>query len=189
MRPTAATIVLCAALTACGLTVPLNTARMPMNSVGSPAMTLNEAISLPAYALRNPPYTHDRPAIAARAIAAEDWLAGQPLLTPDFGQYDPVNRVVWGQLRREVRASIGVPDQVPSQELMNRLLAAEAALNARDTAAARAVLVPPTFPLGPDGTLAALSNLPTYPHLDQAFYELSRHENAGGNHCFSPLAC
>lgn len=177
MRLTTVSVVLGALLAACGVIKPNDTARMPLNEFGGPAMTQNDAISFAGYALRHPEYTHDNPARAARAIAAEDWLAGQWQLTPDYGAYGPVNEWQWGALRREVRAAIGVSPQTPSQVLIDHLLMAEAALNKGNTDAARAQLQPPVFSNGPDGTLAALSNLPKFGDLENAFNDLRRNQN------------
>lgn len=176
MRPIAL-LLLCSALAGCGVLPKNDTAAMPNNRFGGPVMNQNEAIALSAYALRYPQNTRGNPALAARAIAAEDWLAGQDLLTPDFGEYMPVAQVPWGEFRREVRASIGVAPGTPSQVVVDHLLAVSDALKSGDRAAAEAQLQPPAFTLGPQRTLQVLANLPAYQNWSWAYADLNRNEN------------
>jgi hypothetical protein len=179
--------VLCAAGITISACVPgPQTAQMPNNQYGGPDINQNEAIALPAWALSDPANTHGNPALAARAVAAEDWLAGQDMLTNDFGSYAPVAQVSWGELRRQVRAAVGVAPGTPSQVVVDRMLAAERALKAGDSKAAAAQFQPPAFTLGPQGTLAALANLPAFPSLTWAFAELNRNENREMGRCMGP---
>jgi hypothetical protein len=180
MRYIVLTCAIAALLAGCG---PTDTARMPQNAAGGPVMNQNDAIALASWALKDPANTQGNPERAARAIAAEDWLAGQVLLTPDFGQYAPVNEVSWGTLRREVRAAIGVAPGTPSQVLIDHLIAAADALKANDINGAKAQLQPPAFTLGPDRTLAALGALPPFPDREWAFNELNRNENKPTGNC------
>jgi hypothetical protein len=151
-----------------------NTASMPLNPSGGPELNQDQAISLSAWALKSPENTAGKPGVAARALAAEDWLAGQTMLYGNFGSYAPGDELSWSTLRQQARAAIGVAPNAPSQELVNRLLAASDALDAGNEAAAKAQLSSPIFTLGPDRTLAALSNLPPLPGWGWAFAELNR---------------
>jgi hypothetical protein len=185
----AAAVLFCAAVCGCGILPPNDTATMPLNQWGGPMMNQNDAIGLSSWALKDPANTRGDPERAARAIAAEDWLAGQDMLTPDFGDYQPVAEVSWGEFRRQVRAAIGVAPGTPSQVVVDHLLAAADALHAGNTAAAQAQLQPPAFTLGPQGTLAALSNLPRFSGRDWAYAELDRNENRSTRPCMGMLSC
>jgi hypothetical protein len=176
MRLTLPSVALCAGVAACGLIPANDTARMPLNQYGGPVMSQSEAMRLSSYALMDPAVTHGNPALAARAIAAEDWLAGQDMLMPDFNQYQPVNQVSWGEFRRQVRSAIGIAPGTPSRVVVDRLLAASDALKAGNSATAKAQLQPPAFTLGPEGTIAALGNLPELSNASWAFTELSNNE-------------
>ncbi len=169
-------------LAGCSGALATDTAEMPLNKFGGPVMSQNEAIALSNWALKDPATTHGKPELAARAIAAEDWLAGRPLLSPDFGQYAPVNEVFWVEYRREVRAAIGVAPGTPSQVVVNSLLATADALHA-GTPDAASQLQPPAFTLGPQGTLKALANLPAFPGQESAILDLDRSENCSGANC------
>ncbi len=174
------TALLCAAavgLAACGTISRDGTASMPVNRDGGPMLNQNNAIALAGWALQDPALTHGNPERAARAIAAEDWLAGQSMLTPDFGAYSPLGEVSWSQLREQVRAAVGVAHDTPSQIVVDRMLAAANALQAGDAKTAGAQFQPPAFTLGPDGTLAALGNLPQFPGFSWAFADLRHNED------------
>jgi hypothetical protein len=164
-------------LAGCGAFRPYDTATMPLTPEGAPVLSQNDAIALSSWALKDPANTAGNPARAARAIAAEDWLAGQSILYGNFGTYAPGGELSWQQFRQQARAAIGVPPNAPSQELVNRLLAVDVALKAGQPEAAKAQLAAPIFTLGPDRTLAALANLPKLPGRDWAFAELNRNED------------
>jgi hypothetical protein len=159
-----------------GLT-PLDTATMPLNPSGGPKLNQNEAIALASWALKDPANTAGHPGWAARALAAEDWLAGQTQLYGNFGSYSPGGELSWAQFRQQARAAIGVAPGAPSQQVVDRLLATADALDAGHADAAKAQLAAPIFSLGPDGTLRALGNLPPLPGRDWAFAELDRNED------------
>ncbi len=154
-----------------------DTARMPLNAGGGPRLNESQAIALASWALRDPANTAGNPERAARAIAAEDWLAGQDMLTGQFGGYAPVDQAAWNAFRREVRAAIGVAPDAPSQLLIDRLFAAADALKAGQAEAAVAQLADPIFTLGPQRTLAALGNLPPLPDREWAFADLARNDD------------
>jgi hypothetical protein len=162
-----------------GLT-PDDTATMPRNASGGPELNQDEAIGLAGWALKDPANTVGNPARAARAIAAEDWLAGQSTLYGGFGNYAPLGQPAWAALRQEARAAIGVAADARSQEVVDRLLALSDALAAGNAEAAKARLAAPLFSLGPDQTLRALSNLPALPDREWAFAELGRMAARGG---------
>ncbi|HTW28640.1 MAG TPA: hypothetical protein VME92_16055 [Acetobacteraceae bacterium] len=166
-------------LAGCGVSSGYNTAQMPYLASGAPAMTQNDAIAVSAWVLKNPGVAHGDPALAARAIAAEDWLAGQVFLTGNFDTYAPARIVYWQLLRNEVRSYLGIPTDAPSQLVVERLLSASAALSQHDESAAASDLQPPAFGLGPTRTIAALSNLPVFSQADRAFADLTRNGNRG----------
>jgi hypothetical protein len=161
---------------------PTDTATMPLNAAGGQALTQDQAVGLASWALKDPANTAGKPAIAARALAAEDWLAGQNQLYGNFGSYAPVAEVSWGALRQQARAAIGVATTAPSQQVVDRLLATADALEAGRIDTAKTELSAPIFSLGPDATLQALTNLPKLPGRDWAFAELSRNQDrSNGN--------
>jgi len=180
-----------ALLAGCGGTASLqtDTAVMPQNQYGGPVMNQTDAIALSSWALKDPATTAGNPELAARAIAAEDWLAGQSRLTGEFGLYGPVNESSWVIFRRQARNAIGVPYDAPSQVLVDSLLATADALKAGQTQAATAQLANPIFTKGPQATLAALANLPPLPGRTLAFADLSRNDDRNTGECRFPMMC
>jgi len=185
----AITSVFAASLLAACAALQTNTATMPKNAEGGPALNQTEAIALSSWALKDPATTHGNPERAARAIAAEDWLAGQTRLTGEFGTYAPANEVYWGEFRRQTRAAIGVSPDAPSQVLVDRLLAAADDLKAGQTDQATAQLSDPIFTKGPKQPLAALENLPPLPARGPAFYDLARNDNRSTGDCHFLNGC
>ena len=170
------------ALAGCAAFPPEDTATMPLNPDGGPRLSQDAAISLSSWALSNPSVTAGNPARAARALAAEDWLAGQTMLYGNFGSYAPGGELSWQQLRQQARTAIGVAPNASSQEMVDRLFAVDADLKAGRVDEAKQQLAAPIFTLGPDKTLAALTNLPKLPGRDWAFTELNRNEDrSSGN--------
>lgn len=188
MLRTAGLVLFCATLAACGAYVPPDTARMPMSQSGTPVLSENDAINLVEYELARPESTRGNPEAAARTLAAADWLAGQDGLNGDYGEYRPVTRVLWHELRQEVRQSIGVAPGTPSQVVVEHLLSAAQALRHGDKAAALAELQPPAFTLGAEQTLAVLGNLPAYPGQPAASSELQSHLHRSSP-CRFPMVC
>ena len=169
-----------------GLLTPNDTARMPLNPQGGPVMTQDQVIGFSSWVLKNPGSSAGNPARAARALAAEDWLAGQSMLYGSFDNYAPVTELSWSQFRRQARAAIGLPADAHSQDVVNHLMAAADALDAGNTEAAKAQLAAPIFTLGPAGTLQALSNLPPLPASEWAFAELNRNDQRAFGCCGTP---
>ena len=183
MRRIAACLLVCTALAGCAACPANDTALMPLTAQGAPAISQNQAIALSSWALKDPANTLGKPELAAQAIAAEDWLAGQSMLSSDFGSYAPVHEMPWVALRGEVRAAIGVAPGTPSQLVVEHLLAAADALHAGNRAGAEAQLQPPAFSLGPQATLAALARLPAFSGWATAYNDLARHEFRSSSQC------
>jgi len=68
----------------------------------------------------------------------------------------------------EMRQAIGIAPDAPNDMVINQLREAAAALDAGSLARAEAALSGPTFPYGPQQTLARLSALPRLPRVAEA---------------------
>jgi len=177
-------------LAGCGIATQDNTARMPNASTGGPVLNENQAIALSGWALKDPATTHGDPSRAASAVAAEDWLAGQTILYGNYGDYQPGGSYYWQQFRDQVRSALGITPNVPSQVVVDHMLAASKALQGGDTSAAEAQFQAPEFSLGGQGTVTALANLPRFPAYGAAYAELRRNnEREFGGHCGSFGGC
>ncbi len=150
---------------------------MPITSGGTPVMSDQGAIELSSYALGSPGRTAGDPAEAARALAAVDYLAGALYSNPHWTGFPAITKIQMVQGRDEVRALLGVPPGTPSQVVVDGLIRASTAFDARNIAGAEAALPASVFTLGPQRTVALLTNLPYLPRANvaaqQANYAIS----------------
>ena len=115
-----------------------------------------------------------RPAEAAAALAQFEACVA--------GLRNPANQLAFPErfapllvaAIREARAAIGVPIDVLPQTVAAALGAAVEPLVRNDQAAIRAALSNPIFTLGPDATLARLTNLPRLSEVESVAPYLSR---------------
>ena len=130
---------------------PTDAATMPRTAAGAPELTQDQAIGLAGWALGDPAKTP--PAIRSAQhghLRRRTGWPGRPAL----------QRLRWlrawrgtllGAAPRAGAAALGVAPNAPSQQVVDRLLAAADALAASNTGAAKAQLASPVFTLGADG--------------------------------------
>lgn len=102
-----------------------------------------------------PATVHDR----ARALADVEYVSGAYNTHARWIGIDGLAQADLLIARREMRASLGIPAQARSQAVVNGLLAIS---HATDAASLQAAAGNPVFPEGPQSTIAALQNLPSY---------------------------
>lgn len=156
------------AATACGTQTNYDVAIMPRTASGTPVMSDQGAIGLSSYALGNRSSIENHPAEAARAVASIDYLAGALYENPHWDGIPATHKINMLQGRQEVRRVLGIAPGTPSQVVVNSLIAAAQAFDAHDPAAQRAALPSSVFTLGPDQTIALLTNLPELPAANVA---------------------
>ena len=154
-------VVLAGALAGCAVqTSPVDTARFnasPVWLAGDPDIW---AINQAQWAFADPGRTLNRPAEAARAVAALDYLAGQINTSPRWAMIGPHSKMELLQARVETRAALGIAPDAPSQAVVDAMMAAGDALNAGDPHGAMASLHGPGFTQGPDQILHSLTAMP-----------------------------
>ena len=163
MKPKSLLALLPCLLAACAVTPfagPPDTAQVPPGVFGSNGDNAIAGIALAAWAFALPSRTHGRPADAAQASASVDYLAGQLSNSPRWAAMDSITKQQMLQARGDLRKIIGVAPGMPSQRVVNALLAASGALRAGDEAAAIAALSPPVFTRPGAETLQSLTDLP-----------------------------
>ncbi len=150
-----------------GLTVagcvggPPPPARLPPDAFGG--INLDNdigAINLAQWAFADAARLRGDPVDAARAAAAVDYLADELDQSPRWVALSPIVKLQMQQARIEVRGALGIVPNAPSQAVTNGLLGAAAWLQAGNGAGALAALATPVFTLGPQATLARLTDLP-----------------------------
>jgi hypothetical protein len=138
-------------------TPPVDTAVMPpVSGLTDP----RNAIQYASWAFSSPARTRNDPASAARAVAALDYSAGAINTNPSLDSMSLVINHEMLDARLAVRRVLGIPPTAPSQAVVNGMVAASLALGSGDTAQALAALDTPIFTLGPQQTLAVLTNMP-----------------------------
>lgn len=135
----------------------VSTAVMPPETgLGDPV----NAVQFAAWAFALPSRTRNDPLSAVKAVAALDYAAGYVNTSPVFAGFDPLisQQLLIG--RSDMRRALGIPEDAPSQAVVNAMTQVMLALEAHNQRAAVAALSSPVFTLGPDRTFALLSNLP-----------------------------
>jgi hypothetical protein len=121
------------------------------------------SINFAAWAFASPANTAGRPAEAARAVAAVDYLGGALTSSPRWSGMSPTIKDRMLAARQEVRGAVGVAPNAPSQAVVDSMSAAFRALAANDQAAALHALGGPIYTIPPQEVLARLTNLPPLP--------------------------
>ena len=145
-------------LAGCAVAVPPDVAQLRPGQLGRDGDPDTTALDLAQYAFADSSRTYGRPADAARAAAALDYLAGAFIARPSNISAETQADLL--QSRQELRAALAVAPGAPSQAVVDRLTAAAGALSANDEAGALRQLGPPVFTVPPGQVLARLSNLP-----------------------------
>ncbi len=144
-------------LAGCTPTPPVDTAMMPMSSgIAGPANSIQYA----GWAFALSSRLRNDPASAARAVAAVDYLGGALNTYPQWQDDNPLVSHEMLQARQDVRRALGILPATPSQVVVDRMIGAYLALTHNDRAAALKWLTTPYFTLGPERTLAVLTNMP-----------------------------
>jgi hypothetical protein len=144
-------------LAACAPTPPVSTAQMPPGSgLGDPA----NAIQYSSWAFASAARTRGDVVSAANAVAALDYAAGVLNTNLQWMQMSPYISHEMLRAREAVRRVLGVAPNAPSQALVNSMVAVSFAMSHGNLPAALSALNSPIFTLGPERTLALLTNLP-----------------------------
>ncbi len=168
-------------LAACATEAPVSTAIAPPALGLSPA----NAIQFTSWAFAAPSRTHGEPAVAARAVAGLDYLAGVLNTDPQWRAGSPIISAEMLRAREQVRRALEIVPTASSQEVVNDLTTVYVALANGDQAMAMQALSSPIFTLGPERTLALLNDLPFIPMANTATMQALQALN--GVHC--PLGC
>ncbi|HUC18689.1 MAG TPA: hypothetical protein VMA37_13485 [Acetobacteraceae bacterium] len=157
------------------VTPPPSTARLPPGAFGGNDDNDIMAINLAVWAFSNPAHTRNNPVDAVRAVLAIEYLGGQ-LWSPRWSFMSQLTKLQMVQAREEVRATLGIAQDAPSQVVANALFALS--LNPIPPVAAQ-VLRGPAFTLPPDVTLARIENLPYLPMVNVASQHAGQQEYPG----------
>ena len=122
-----------------------------------------QSINATAYGFGSPAGLAGRPDAAAALLAQAEFLAVELATGQRWITFAPRVQQGFVAARQEWRAALGIAPDAPPQGVIDALAAAHTALLAADRARAAAVLAPPVFQPGGEGTLARLAALPPLP--------------------------
>lgn len=140
----------------------IDSAVMPAGGLGSGMDPDTTAANIAAWAFADSARTYGRPLEGARAAAALEYAAGAFNSSPRWQNVSAMTLEMLLEARAALRQALGVAPGARSQQILDALTGAVAALTRNDRAAAIASLGPPTFPQGGEATLALLGNLPYF---------------------------
>lgn len=144
---------------ACTTPPPPYTVSMPGLSISFGGDIDVWAINIAQWAYADSGRIAERPVEAARAAAALEYLT-VALNAPRWAGMNPITKMEMVTARAELRQTLGIPADAPSQPVIQSLLDCANALAAGDPVTARATLRSPLFSFGPDRTLAVLTAMP-----------------------------
>jgi hypothetical protein len=168
------------AIAACAIQPPPDTASVPPGAFGILDNTLaaaNQASS--AFAV--PARTLNDPVDAARAAAAVDYLAGELSSNPRWVTLSPLTKMKMLQARADVRRTLGIRPDAPSQVVVNTLLQFAWLWAVADQSDAMQALATPVFTLPPQQTLQVLNNLPYIQSANIATLDAANQMLPGGD--------
>ena len=170
----------CLALAACAVQPPPDTASVPPGAFGFFDNTL-AAANQASYAFAIPARTLNNPVDAARAAAAVDFLAGELSSNPRWVTLSPLTKMKMLQARGDVRRTLGIRPDAPSQVVVNTLLQFAWLWALADRGDAMQSLAVPVFTLPPAQTLQVLNNLPYIQSANIATLEAANQMLPGGD--------
>lgn len=160
MRRTRMALAAALVLAACAIPPAPPRVQLPPDTYGIGVDNDVGAIDFAQWAFADPARTRGNPVNGARAAAAVEYLAVELSADPRWVGMSPITKLQMQQASAELRQTLGIEPDAPTQLVLNGLIGAAGALQAGNNAAALAVLVPPVFTLGPEATLARLTDLP-----------------------------
>ncbi len=160
------------------VSLPPDTARLPPGALGGQDPDL-AAIGQASDAFSSASRTYGRPAEAARAAAAVEYLGGVLNTSPRWSCLSGIAHAQILGARGDVRRALGVAPGTPSQLVVDDLIRAADALADNDRAAAERALSPPAFAAPPAETLRLLGNLPYLQAVNVATMRVDAEVNSG----------
>ncbi|HET8997519.1 MAG TPA: hypothetical protein VFN42_12700, partial [Acetobacteraceae bacterium] len=136
------------------------------------------------YAFAHPAAMQGQPAEMALAVACLDAMAGQFSTVGRWLDMSRLAQLEMLEARAHVRAMLGIAPEVPSQAVIDALVAASHALDRGNRAAAERSLTGPGFSMAPTQMLALLAHFPPVPVANRATMRASRYLYPGGGGAF-----
>jgi hypothetical protein len=126
------------------------------------------ALNVTAYGFSHYRQLQADPAVAAETVAALDYLGGQLNTSPRWVIMPALYRLEMLKSRDTVRGLLGISPEVPSQEVVNTMVALAAAYRAGNQAQVQQLFASPIFSVPPAEAAERLANIPYLPAVNNA---------------------
>jgi hypothetical protein len=137
-----------------------STAIMPAGALNTNGDIDVRSLDVAAYGFGHYDEMKGNPALAASTVAALDYMGGQLNTSPRWVNMPGLFRLQMLQSRDIVRGVLGISPTVPSQDVVDTMLALSAAYSSGDPSQVNKLLGSPIFSVPPDQAAQRLADLP-----------------------------
>jgi hypothetical protein len=145
-----------------------STAVMPAGALNTNGDIDVRSLDVAAYGFGHYDEMKGNPAMAASTVAALDYMGGQLNTSPRWVNMPGLFRLQMLQSRDIVRGVLGISPTVPSQDVVDTMLALSAAYSAGDQTQVNKLLSSPIFSVPPDQAAERLADIPYLPVVNNA---------------------
>ena len=137
-----------------------STAVMPAGALNTNGDVDVRSLDVAAYGFGHYDELKRNPAMAASTVAALDYMGGQLNTSPRWVSMPGLFRLQMLQSRDIIRGELGISPTVPSQDVVNTMLALSAAYSSGNQAEVTKLLGSPIFSVPPDQAAERLADIP-----------------------------
>jgi hypothetical protein len=137
-----------------------STAVMPAGALNTNGDIDVRSLDVASYGFGHSDEMKGNPALAASTVAALDYMGGQLNTSPRWVSMPGLFRLQMLQSRDIVRGDLGISSAVPSQDVVDTMLALSAAYSAGNQAEVNKLLTSPIFSVPPDQAAERLADIP-----------------------------
>ena len=145
-----------------------STAMMPAGALNTNGDIDIRSLDVAAYGFGHYDEMKGDPALAANTVAALDYMGGQLNTSPRWVNMPGLFRLQMLQSRDIVRGVLGISPSVPSQDVVDTMLALSAAYSSGDQVAINKALASPIFSVPPEEAAQRLADIPYLPVVNNA---------------------
>ena len=145
-----------------------STAVMPAGALNTNGDIDVRSLDIAAYGFGHYDEMKGNPAMAASTVAALDYMGGQLNTSPRWVSMPGLFRLQMLQSRDIVRGVLGISPTVPSQEVVDTMLALSAAYSQGNQTQVDKLLSSPIFSVAPDQAAERLADIPYLPVVNNA---------------------
>ena len=137
-----------------------STAIMPAGALNTNGDIDVRSLDVASYGFGHTGEMKGNPALAASTVAALDYMGGQLNTSPRWVSMPGLFRLQMLQSRNIIRGALGISPQVPSQDVVNTMLALSAAYASGNQAQVNKLMGSPIFSVAPDQAAERLADIP-----------------------------